>query len=155
MCTSWSIRVKTTTNRIHAWQFKCMLTLCLIYCSMYKQQFNLWLFHWHSFLLVDQTSIMSHKIYCSPSEFTSIFTTPIIWWLYMSLIIHNVGMLHGQPEAINNSHMWANRGIHLVSFYNFNYLSCHFYMGNINTLFPVHCPCLFCTTTSGFTIWNT
>ena len=32
---------------------------------------------------------------------------------------------------------------------------CHFYMGNINTLFPVHCSCLLWATTSGFTIRNT
>ena len=82
---SWPTSMKTTTNRICAWQFKHVNTLSHVW-----QWFNLWLYCWDSLLPVDKRSVTSCVMWNLP-QFIRILRvlsrilatyTPIILWLY-------------------------------------------------------------------------
>ena len=83
---NWPTRVKTTTNRIYTWQFKYANTMPIY--SMHKQWFNLWLYHWHSLLPVEERSIITWNlsqsigILCVISHILYLIIIPICCWLF-------------------------------------------------------------------------
>ena len=77
--TSGPTRVKTSTNRIHTWQFK--YSKHYAYCSMHEQWFNLWLYHWSWLLPVHKRSITSWETCCNPLEFYNYY---LVYYSYIN-----------------------------------------------------------------------